>query len=81
MIYLTGTAFASDSSIRTSQLVQKVWSKVSNGTQLTWEVDGVWVYNHSSYSIFIKSATLENLDGIQDAVSTQSVPRFLHQGF
>uniref|UniRef100_A0A8C9QL52 MH2 domain-containing protein n=1 Tax=Spermophilus dauricus TaxID=99837 RepID=A0A8C9QL52_SPEDA len=58
-----GMAFALDSSIRTtSQLVQKVRSKIGCGIQLTREVDGVWVYNRSSYPIFIKSATLDNPD-------------------
>ncbi|KAG6931386.1 SMAD family member 7, partial [Chelydra serpentina] len=45
-----------------SQLVQKVRSKIGYGIQLTKEVDGVWVYNRSSYPIFIKSATLDNPD-------------------
>lgn len=45
-----------------SQLVQKVRSKIGCGIQLTREVDGVWVYNRSSYPIFIKSATLDNPD-------------------
>ncbi|XP_038600135.1 mothers against decapentaplegic homolog 7 isoform X2 [Tachyglossus aculeatus] len=45
-----------------SQLVQKVRSKIGSGIQLTREVDGVWVYNRSSYPIFIKSATLDNPD-------------------
>ncbi|KAI1233193.1 hypothetical protein IHE44_0004785 [Lamprotornis superbus] len=45
-----------------SQLVQKVRSKIGYGIQLTREVDGVWVYNRSSYPIFIKSATLDNPD-------------------
>ncbi|KAJ7407665.1 hypothetical protein BTVI_62459 [Pitangus sulphuratus] len=45
-----------------SQLVQKVRSKIGYGIQLTKEVDGVWVYNRSSYPIFIKSTTLDNPD-------------------
>ncbi|XP_018411237.1 PREDICTED: mothers against decapentaplegic homolog 7 isoform X2 [Nanorana parkeri] len=45
-----------------SQLVHKVRSKIGYGIQLTKEVDGVWVYNRSSYPIFIKSATLDNPD-------------------
>ncbi|CAH2296729.1 mothers against decapentaplegic homolog 7 isoform X2 [Pelobates cultripes] len=45
-----------------SQLVQKVRSKIGYGIQLTKEVDGVWIYNRSSYPIFIKSATLDNPD-------------------
>ncbi|KFO97451.1 Mothers against decapentaplegic 7, partial [Calypte anna] len=45
-----------------NQLVQKVRSKIGYGIQLTKEVDGVWVYNRSSYPIFIKSATLDNPD-------------------
>lgn len=45
-----------------SQLVQKVRSKIGCGIQLTREADGVWVYNRSSYPIFIKSATLDNPD-------------------
>ncbi|XP_028916360.1 mothers against decapentaplegic homolog 7 isoform X2 [Ornithorhynchus anatinus] len=45
-----------------SQLVQKVRSKIGSGIQLTREMDGVWVYNRSSYPIFIKSATLDNPD-------------------
>nr|XP_033790662.1 mothers against decapentaplegic homolog 7 isoform X2 [Geotrypetes seraphini] len=45
-----------------SQLVQKVRSKIGYGIQLSKEVDGVWVYNRSSYPIFIKSATLDNPD-------------------
>ncbi|XP_053888861.1 mothers against decapentaplegic homolog 7 isoform X2 [Malaclemys terrapin pileata] len=45
-----------------SQLVQKVRSKIGYGIQLTKEVDGVWVYNRSSYPVFIKSATLDNPD-------------------
>ncbi|KAM5191874.1 mothers against decapentaplegic homolog 7 [Mantella aurantiaca] len=45
-----------------SQLVQKVRGKIGYGIQLTKEADGVWVYNRSSYPIFIKSATLDNPD-------------------
>ncbi|TRZ08479.1 hypothetical protein HGM15179_018627 [Zosterops borbonicus] len=45
-----------------SHLVQKVRSKIGYGIQLTREVDGVWVYNRSSYPIFIKSPTLDNPD-------------------
>ncbi|KAM8961016.1 mothers against decapentaplegic homolog 7 isoform 1-T1 [Pelodytes ibericus] len=45
-----------------SQLVQKVRSKIGYGIQLTKEADGAWVYNRSSYPIFIKSATLDNPD-------------------
>ncbi|XP_075389196.1 mothers against decapentaplegic homolog 7 isoform X2 [Tenrec ecaudatus] len=50
------------SSDNKSPLVQKVRSKIGCGIQLTREVDGVWVYNRSSYPIFIKSATLDNPD-------------------
>ncbi|XP_063151911.1 mothers against decapentaplegic homolog 7 [Candoia aspera] len=45
-----------------NQLVQKVRTKIGYGIQLSKEVDGVWVYNRSSYPIFIKSATLDNPD-------------------
>ncbi|XP_048857198.1 mothers against decapentaplegic homolog 7-like [Brienomyrus brachyistius] len=50
------------SSENKSQLVEKVRSKIGYGIQLTREQDGVWVYNRSSYPIFIKSATLDNPD-------------------
>ncbi|KAG8131269.1 hypothetical protein E2320_017813 [Naja naja] len=45
-----------------NHLVQKVRAKIGYGIQLSKEVDGVWLYNRSSYPIFIKSATLDNPD-------------------
>lgn len=52
-----------DSLIRTTRVswVQKVRSKIAVASS-SREVDGVWVYNRSSYPIFIKPATLDNPD-------------------
>ncbi|XP_005431344.2 mothers against decapentaplegic homolog 7-like [Geospiza fortis] len=57
-----GFCFRQLNSENKSQLVQKVRGKIGYGIQLTREVNGVWVYNCSSYPIFIKSATLDNPD-------------------
>ena len=39
--------------------VKRVRDHIGRGIQISCEDDGVWIYNHSDYPIFIQSPTLD----------------------